>query len=64
MRIGDLARVAEAELGVEQALADADVAIFFMRFLKLPDEEWQPIEDYLNSGKPESTKSVENICNI
>ena len=31
---------------------DADLAIFFMRFLKLPDEEWQPIEDYLKSGKP------------
>ncbi len=37
--------------GIE-ALADADVAIFFMRFLKLPDEEWKPIEDYLKSGKP------------
>lgn len=37
--------------GIE-ALADADLAIFFMRFLKLPDEEWQPIEDYLKSGKP------------
>ena len=37
--------------GIE-ALADADLAIFFMRFLKLPDKEWQPIEDYLKSGKP------------
>ena len=37
--------------GIE-ALADADVAIFYMRFLKLPDEEWQPIEEYLQSGKP------------
>ena len=37
--------------GIE-ALADADLAIFFMRFLKLPDSEWQPIEDYLKSGKP------------
>ena len=34
------------------ALADADVAIFYMRFLQLPDQEWQPIEDYLKSGKP------------
>lgn len=34
------------------ALKEADVAIFFMRFLKLPDNEWQPIEDYLKSGKP------------
>ena len=37
--------------GIE-ALADADLAIFFMRFLKLPDTEWQPIENYLRSGKP------------
>ncbi|EMI21707.1 hypothetical protein RMSM_01362 [Rhodopirellula maiorica SM1] len=37
--------------GIE-ALADADLAIFFMRFLQLPDDEWQPIEDYLKSGKP------------
>tara|TARA_R110002049_G_scaffold72490_6_gene187385 strand:+ start:68072 stop:68926 length:855 start_codon:yes stop_codon:yes gene_type:complete len=37
--------------GIE-ALADADAAIFFMRFLKLPDTEWQPIEDYIRSGKP------------
>ncbi|QDV25805.1 ThuA domain-containing protein [Aureliella helgolandensis] len=37
--------------GIE-ALADADVAIFFMRFLNLPDKEWQPIEDYLTSGRP------------
>lgn len=37
--------------GIE-TLADADLTIFFMRFLKLPDEEWQPIEEYLKSGKP------------
>ncbi|SMP58125.1 Type 1 glutamine amidotransferase (GATase1) [Neorhodopirellula lusitana] len=37
--------------GIE-SLADADLAIFFMRFLKLGDQEWQPIEDYLKSGKP------------
>ena len=37
--------------GIE-ALADADLAIFFTRFLKLPDAEWKPIEDYLKSGKP------------
>lgn len=35
-----------------KALNEADVAIFFTRFLKLPDEEWKPIEDYLKSGKP------------
>ena len=37
--------------GIE-ALAEADVAIFFMRFLKLEDDEWKPIEAYLKSGKP------------
>ena len=37
--------------GIE-ALYDADVAIFFPRFMKLPDNEWQPIEDYVTSGKP------------
>jgi len=37
--------------GIE-ALDDADLAIFFLRFLKLPDKEWQPIEDYIKSGKP------------
>ncbi|MFT4687940.1 MAG: ThuA domain-containing protein [Verrucomicrobiia bacterium] len=33
-------------------LKDADVVIFFSRFMKLPDSEWQLIEDYLKSGKP------------
>jgi hypothetical protein len=37
--------------GIE-VLAEADLVIFFMRFLKLPEAEWQPIEDYLKSGKP------------
>jgi len=37
--------------GIE-VLKDADLAIFFMRFLKLPDKEWKPIEGYLKSGKP------------
>lgn len=34
------------------ALKDADVAIFFSRFLKLPDAEWRHIENYLRSGRP------------
>jgi type 1 glutamine amidotransferase len=33
-------------------LKDADVVVFFSRFMKLPDSEWQAIEDYLKSGKP------------
>jgi|TARA_B100001964_G_scaffold222739_1_gene267971 hypothetical protein len=37
--------------GIE-VLEEADLAIFFMRFLKLSDKEWAPIEAYLKSGKP------------
>ena len=35
-----------------EVLSDADVAIFFMRFLKMPEDEFQPIKEYLESGKP------------
>jgi len=35
-----------------EVLAEADLVIFFMRFLKMPAEEFQPIKDYLESGKP------------
>lgn len=37
--------------GIE-VLDEADVAVFFARFLKLPDDKWVPIENYLKSGKP------------
>ena len=37
--------------GIE-ALADADVAVFFTRFLKLNDEQLGAITSYLESGKP------------
>ena len=33
-------------------LEHADVAIFFSRFMQLPDDEWQIVENYLKSGKP------------
>ncbi len=49
---GDPEKKTEHVLPGIEVLADADVAIFFMRFLNLPDKEWQPIEDYLKSGKP------------
>ena len=49
---GDPEKKTENVLPGIEALADADLAIFFMRFLNLPDREWQPIEDYLKSGKP------------
>ena len=49
---GDPEKKTENVLPGIEALADADVAVFFMRFLKLPDEEWIHIENYLKSGKP------------
>ncbi len=49
---GNPERKSEDVLPGIEALADADLAIFFMRFLKLPDAEWQPIENYLKTGKP------------
>ena len=49
---GDPEKKTENVLPGIEALADADLAIFFMRFLKLPDAEWRPIEEYLKSGKP------------
>ncbi|MEW4526276.1 PVC-type heme-binding CxxCH protein [Maioricimonas sp. JC845] len=35
-----------------EVLADADVAIFYMRFLALPEEQLAHIEKYVTSGKP------------
>lgn len=49
---GDPEKKKENVLPGIDALRDADVAVFFVRFLQLPDREWQPIEDYLKSGKP------------
>ena len=52
MGTGDPEKKRENVLPGIEVLADADLAIFFMRFLQLPDEQWQPIEDYVRSGKP------------
>ena len=49
---GDPEKKTEDVLPNIEVLAEADLAIFFLRFLKLPDEEWKPIEDFLASGKP------------
>ncbi|MBT5926490.1 MAG: hypothetical protein HOH33_07720 [Verrucomicrobia bacterium] len=49
---GDPEKKTENVLPGIEALAVADLAIFFTRFLKLPDNEWQVIEDYLKLGKP------------
>lgn len=35
-----------------EALKDADIAIFYLRFLTLPEDQLQHILDYLKSGKP------------
>ena len=35
-----------------EALANADVAVFFLRWRRLPAEQLQHIENYLKSGKP------------
>ncbi len=49
---GDPEKKTENVLPNIEALKEADVVIFFSRFMKLPDSEWQVIEDYLKSGKP------------
>lgn len=35
-----------------EALAQADAAVFFLRFLALPDDQFAHLEKYLKSGKP------------
>ena len=35
-----------------EALADADVAVFFLRWRTLPDDQLQKIIDYLHTGRP------------
>ncbi|MFT5523467.1 MAG: putative heme-binding domain-containing protein [Pirellulaceae bacterium] len=39
-------------IGGLEALREADVAIFFMRFLTLPDDQLKLVIDYVKSGKP------------
>ena len=40
--------------GIEglEALEEADLAVFFIRFRQLPDDQLQRILDYVNSGRP------------
>ena len=49
---GDPEKKTENVLPGIEVLADADLVIFFTRFMQLPDAEFQPILDYLESGKP------------
>jgi putative heme-binding domain-containing protein len=48
---GNPERSAKGLAGLE-ALKDADVAVFFMRFLTLPDDQLKLVTDYVKSGKP------------
>lgn len=43
---------AEENIPGLEALKDADLAIFFLRWRRLPQEQLKHIDDYLNSGKP------------
>jgi len=43
---------AEENIPGLEALKDADLAIFFLRWRRLPADQLKYIDDYLNSGKP------------
>ncbi|MBI2302071.1 MAG: ThuA domain-containing protein, partial [Armatimonadetes bacterium] len=43
---------AEENIPGLEALADADLAIFYLRWRRLPDEQLKWIEQYLHAGKP------------
>lgn len=49
---GDPEKKTENVLPGIEVLDDADLVIFFTRFMKLPDAELKPIVQYLESGKP------------
>ena len=43
---------AEENIPGLEALKEADVAVFFLRWRRLPADQMQHIEDYLKTGKP------------
>lgn len=43
---------AEEDIPGLEVLDDADLAVFFLRWRRLPEEQLKFIDDYLNSGKP------------
>src|SRR5687768_18365414 len=43
---------AEENIPGLEALKDADLAVFFLRWRRLPEDQLKHIDDYLNSGKP------------
>lgn len=49
---GNVNPKADRSLRGLDALADADLAVFYLRWRTLPDDQMQKIVDYVNSGRP------------
>lgn len=49
---GNMDPKADRSLQGLEALADADLAVFYLRWRTLPDDQMQKIVDYVNSGRP------------
>lgn len=49
---GNVNPKADRSLHGLEALADADLAVFYLRWRTLPDDQMQKIVDYVNSGRP------------
>jgi uncharacterized protein len=49
---GNVDPKADRSLRGLEALADADLAVFYLRWRTLPDDQMQKIVDYVNSGRP------------
>ncbi len=49
---GNMDPKADRSLQGLDALADADLAVFYLRWRTLPDDQMQKIVDYVNSGRP------------
>ncbi len=49
---GDVNPKADRSLRGLDALADADLAVFYLRWRTLPDDQMQKIVDFVNSGRP------------
>jgi uncharacterized protein len=49
---GNMNPKADRSLQGLEALADADLAVFYLRWRTLPDDQMQKIVDFVNSGRP------------
>ncbi|MDY0166342.1 MAG: ThuA domain-containing protein [Thermoguttaceae bacterium] len=49
---GNIDPKADRSLRGLEALADADLAVFYLRWRTLPDDQMQKIVDFVNSGRP------------